>query len=103
MRQKKPPAAAGGITAGSAPPGFSFGRRPTTSSVRQAGPSLRPAASQHFAPVRGSHALPEPVLLFTVQLLRLISSEHIKTLLSGSGLHFCRDFRILCGLKSNRL
>ena len=52
-------------------------------SVGQASSSLRSAAGQNLASVSVRHSLSEAVLLFSVQLLRLVRSQHTNTLLSG--------------------
>ena len=53
------------------------------SSIGKTRSALRSAACQYLASVSVRHSLAEAVLLFSVQLLRLIRSQHIKTLLSG--------------------
>ena len=50
-----------------------------TKSVGQTGSALRSAAGQYLAAVFVSHSLAETMLLFSVELLRLISSQHNET------------------------
>ena len=54
-----------------------------TKSVGQASSTLRSAAGQNLASVSVRHSLSEAMLLFSVQLLRLVRSQHTNTLLSG--------------------
>jgi hypothetical protein len=48
--------------------------------VRQTLSTLSSAASQNFTPIGSCHSLHEAVLFFAMQFLRLIGSEHVKTL-----------------------
>ena len=50
--------------------------------VAQACSALCSAASQYFTAVASRHSFSKPMFLFSVELLRLISSQHEKTLLS---------------------
>ena len=47
--------------------------------VAQAGTALGAAASQDLAAVGGSHSLAEAMLLLSLNLFRLISSQHYST------------------------
>lgn len=55
-------------------------------SIRKTRSALRTAACKYLTSVPIGHSLPETMLLFSMELLRLIGSQHKKSLLSGLSL-----------------
>lgn len=55
---------------------------PEKKSVRELLSALCSSAGQNLASISGRHSLSEAMLLFSVELLRLIGSQHEKFLLS---------------------
>lgn len=69
--------------------------------VRKTRPALCAAARKHFASIPVRHSLPEAMLLFSMELLGLIGSQHKKSLLSGYSLAIL-DYNPRWGLMSTQ-